>query len=139
MSVSVGYDASSLVALVKELESRGGNVGDAMRAVSELVVSSVQDVFERQGPGWPPLAPATIARRRGGGGAAKMLVDSGNLAGSITRAWNAREAEAYTDVPYAGFHVTGTSRMPARDFTAVDIDELLEEAAGLLLGSLLTS
>ncbi len=65
-----------------------------------------------------------------------MLIDSGNLAGSITRAWNEREAEAYTEVPYAGFHVTGTSRMPARDFTAVDIDELLEEAATLLLGSL---
>lgn len=136
MSVSVGYDASSLIALVRELEQRGGSAGDAMRVVSELVVSAVQDVFERQGPGWPPLAPVTIARRRGGGGAAKMLIDTGNLSGSITRAWNDREAEAYTDVPYAGYHVTGTSRMPARDFTEVDIDELLEESAALLLGRL---
>lgn len=137
MSVSVGYDASSLLHLVRELEARGGDAGDALRAVSELVVSAVQDTIEAQGPGWPPLAPATLARRRGGGGSAKMLKDTGNLAGSITRAWSDREAEAYTDVPYAGFHVTGTSRMPARDFTAVDIDALLEEAAVLLLGRVL--
>lgn len=134
MSVSVGYDTSALQRAIRELEAKGGRSGDAMRAASELVVSAVQEVFEQQGPGWPPLAPATIARRRGGGGAAKMLIDSSNLVGSITRAWSDKEAEAYTEVPYAGYHVSGTSRMPARDFTAVDFDALLDEVGELILG-----
>lgn len=133
MSAGVTFDASALRQVVREFEKRGGDVSKIMRHTSEILVSAVNDVFEAQGPGWPALAPATITARRGGGAGARMLIDSGNLVGSITRAWAAHEAEAYTEVPYAGFHVSGTSRMPARDFMAVNWDEVMDEVHRLAL------
>lgn len=75
------------------------------------------------GPAWKPLAPSTVKRK----GHDTILVETGRLKGSLT---DERHSDGIreifdnglggaglvfgTDVPYAHFHMTGTSRMPAR-------------------------
>lgn len=68
--------------------------------------------------GWPPLAPATIARKATGD---SPLLETGALLGSITHNVDAMSnitSEAYigTDLEYAKYQEFGTSRIPARPF-----------------------
>lgn len=106
------------------------------------------------GNAWPPLAASTAAhktRRRGG----QILVESGRLMRSLTtpnaqdaiRDITGRKMTLGTDTPYAGFHQTGTSRMPARPIirlTAANRDRwtriihhhLVAQATGRLTGRL---
>ena len=120
--VRVTYDASALVARVREFEQRGGKLDDLMPAVAEVLVGAVLQKFEDEGPGWPET-------RRGG----TILQDTGRLVASIEAAHGADWAEAFTNVHYGKYHVTGTDRMPARDFTAIDTDQVEAEVADMLL------
>ena len=71
----------------------------ALAVAAEMLVAEVNDKFQSGGPGWPPLAESTLARRRGS--VAQILVDTGRLAGSIHGVHGADFAEAATDVSYA--------------------------------------
>lgn len=55
-----------------------------MRNVSGIMLSSVEDAFEEQGPNWPTLAESTIEqRKKTGHWPGKILQRRGDLAGSI--------------------------------------------------------
>ena len=81
---------------------------------------------------WAKLAPATIARK----GHDTILIDTGQLVRSLTQRgsnYSIREffrgAEGTgllfgTGVPYATFHMTGTSRMPARPEVGLTPDRI---------------
>ena len=71
---------------------------------------------------WAPLDPMYAARKRAQGFGSKILVRTGRLRDSLT----SRGADAVFDpqplsvavgtgVPYAGYHQTGTRRMPKRE------------------------
>ena len=125
-----------LVKMVKEFERRGNNLEDITPAVAQVLVSAVDDVFQTQGFGkWPDLAPATIRARRGSG--AKILQDKGVLAGSITPRSSARVAEAFTRVPYGTYQVTGTSRMPERNFLKINLKKTTERIGQILIREVL--
>jgi phage gpG-like protein len=77
---------------------------------------------------WAPLAPATVRRR---GSAHPILNEHGDLRESLTqrggkgsvRTVGPHELFVGTDVDYAHFHQSGTSRMPRRrpvELTAAD-------------------
>lgn len=78
----------------------------------------------------------------GGGGTFKILQDRGILAGSITPDTGDSSgqiyAEAYTNVPYAVFHVSPEPRtiIPLRDFFAIDEEHFAAEATEIVLASL---
>jgi phage gpG-like protein len=104
--------------------------------VAELLVAGVHDVFEAEGPGWAPLAESTLKARRKGGAGAKILQDTGVMAGSIAPAWGDTYAEAFAGVSYAIYHVSKEPRshLPLRDFFNLGPFEspLLDEVAALL-------
>lgn len=127
-----------LVKIVREMERRGNNLEDLTPAIAQLLVSAVEDVFETEGFGaWPDLAPATIRARRGTG--AKMLQDTGNMAGSIRPRHGARVAEAFTSVPYAKYHISKEPRtiIPLRDFLDIKFDDVTDKAAQILIREVL--
>jgi len=132
---SASIDFAPLKKELDQLERRNA-LGRVMPVIAEVLVGAVHETFEQEGPGWAPLSPATLARRRAKGSGAKILQDSSVLVNSITPAWEGRTAEAYTDVPYGKFHVFGTSRMPKRDFTAIDLDEAMEEIRDIVYQAL---
>jgi phage gpG-like protein len=127
---------SDLSKVLVDLQAQGARLHSAMPAVASLLFGAVQDVFAAEGPGWAQLAESTIERRRNKDkGSIKILRDTGVLVGSISTRYASTYAEALAGAAYGIFHVTGTSRMPRRDFTALGPFEapLLEDVAAMLM------
>lgn len=126
----VDVDLSDLVDQVEGLALR--DMSGAMDEIAELLTAGVSDKFDQEGPGWPGLAPSTLAKRRGA--EAQILSDTGRLAGSIEADSGADFAEATTDVEYAAYHVSDAprSKIPLRDF--FDLPEsVFDDAADIVL------
>lgn len=70
-----------------------------------------------------------------------ILQDTGNLAGSIMPYADQQVAEAFTNVPYGGFHVSDAprKRLPKRDFTDIDFEAAQREAVDVILSQVLSS
>jgi phage gpG-like protein len=160
----VGLDSSALTEVLERLQRAGASVmAEVSPALAEILVTAVQEVFEREGavggrPKWPDLAESTKrsrAKRQPGGktkrgpydaksrpvGVFKILQDTGILAGSITPFSDGIEAEAFTNVPYAGYHISDAPRqkIPLRDFTDIDFEAAQREAIELILSQLVST
>lgn len=104
----------------------------AMRKVQVVLLEGEKKIFDAEGPGWAPLKPATIRRRRKGratfgGIGIRKLRDTGLMHGSVTALTHPRghrvattdRAEVGTNLQRAHFHQEGTRRMPARPFMRI--------------------
>ncbi len=122
---SVSVDMTDVARRLEQMAKAGLDLSPVMAVVAEQLVADVHDKFDQEGPGWAPLAPSTLASRRGT--TAQILQDTGRFAGSIHGTSGSDYAEASTDVGYAIYHVTGTAKMPRRD--PFDLDDSRIEAA----------
>jgi phage gpG-like protein len=116
-------------------------------AIADSMHAEVMEVFETEGYGtWPGFAwqrssvygpakkPSTKGKRgRRWRGTPKLLQDTGNLAGSMTSAYDADMVEVFTNVRYAKFHVTGTRHMPKRDPFGIDREAFEADVADMVL------
>lgn len=93
------------------------------------------NLFAGQGEGyWVPLSPSYEKWKKNAAPGQPLMVLSGSLRESLTDAKGEgavvneqpRSLEIGTSVPYAAFHQTGTSRMPARPPIVVD-EKLVDE------------
>lgn len=97
------------------------NLVPFLKAAGLVMLESSQRNFMAGGrPGWAPLTPATIRRRRGQG-TPEPLRDTGVLMTSLAPLGadvfrlTPLSVEAGTNVPYAGYHQLGIG-VPARPF-----------------------
>lgn len=103
-----------------------------MDVVAETLATAIDDEIQTEGRGrWADFSLATLKRhpKRSGG---MLLQDTGLLANIQTREGN-DWAEAISPAPYAGWHVTGTKNMPARNFLDIRLDQVLEEIAEFIV------
>lgn len=136
-------DYAPLGAALDALSDAGAEVAaQVMPIAAEVLVAAIQEVFEQEGavaghPRWKDLADSTKAGRRGQG-SYKILRDTGILAGSITPFSELVVAEAFTNDPVAGFHVSQRPRkkIPLRDFTDIDWEGTQREVADMILEQL---
>jgi phage gpG-like protein len=124
--------------VVDEVLKHGGNLESVAEVVAEELVAAVEQNFQdergfQQGA-WQEHADSTLARRRDAT-THKLLQDTTILAGSITPAHQGLEAQAFTDVPYAIFHVSDEPRsvIPLRDFLDVDLEGIADTTSDLIL------
>lgn len=131
----VSVDAGELSALLDRRQRRFGDLSAPLAVVADMLVAGVSDKFDQQGPGWPPLAPSTLAKRRGS--VAQILSDTGRLAASIHGEAGPDFAEASTSVGYAVYHVSSAPRtkIPLRDFFDLG-DDVYEDIGAFLLDEL---
>lgn len=124
---------TNLGAVLLGLQHQAENIDRHLPAIAEMLVAAVQDVFEAEGPGWQDLADSTKRQRRGT--SYKILQDTGILAGSVAAQYGSTYAEAVDGTTYGHYHVTGTKRMPRRDWTELGpfLDPLLDDVAALLV------
>jgi phage gpG-like protein len=131
---------STLQLVLQQLQHQAQSIHNALPIIAEMLVAGVHDVFEAEGPGWAPLAEATLRARRGGGAGAKILQDTGMMSGSISPGWGDNYAEAFAGVSYAIYHVSKEPRhhLPLRDFFNLGPYEqpILNEVAELLTNQL---
>lgn len=134
MADTVTANAEELVGAVLNLQTRARNLDRVLPVIADMLVSAVDDVYQAEGPGWDPFAPATV-RARGEMGAAKLLQDTGLMATSTIGETGANWAKAKTTIPYAKYHVTGNARLPKRNPFDLGPFEagVLDEVADLLL------
>ena len=113
--------------VVRLLEDIGHDVETfPMDLIAAGLVGAVDDVIETEGSGsWEPLASSTLRRRprRVGG---SLLQDRGLLA-NIQPSHGPDWAQVESPAPYSGFHITGTKFMPARDWTDIDLETVMDE------------
>lgn len=75
------------------------------RAMAGTLAAETEKNFGAQGrPAWLGLAPSTLKRR---GGEAKILQDSGQLAGSVVSRYGNDFAQVGSNKPYAGIQHSG--------------------------------
>lgn len=138
-ATSVKVEMTEIARWLRDLATRGRNLKEINRSLALILVEQVDENFATAGHGsWPPLAEATLAKRRKGGAGAQILVDTGRLAASINPA-NIETAddyiEVFTNVRYAKYHVSPLPRrkIPLRDFLAIDMDAFMQEALEILI------
>jgi phage gpG-like protein len=132
-SAVVSFVDDELTAALADFRRRGNNQRDAMRHCALILVEEVDDMFETSGHGqWPPLAASTRKYR---GESARILMDTGRLAASITPKWDGDSAEAYTNVSYAKYHTSDGPRayLPKRDFFDINIPAVVDEFVDFIL------
>ncbi len=136
---SVKVDFGELKFWLNALADRGRNLKEITSGLALILIEQVDENFATAGHGeWPPLAPATLAKRRGGGGGAQILVDTGRLAASMKADTGNDYVEVFTNVKYAKFHVSPLPRkkIPLRNFLAIDMDKFGREALEILIAEI---
>jgi len=117
--------------ILRDLGRKADDASPIMAIIAEDLAAAVSDRYESEGDGeWPPLADATLRLRRAGG--AKILQDSGILAGSTQPSHGPDFAEATTDVDYIKFHLDGGEKIPKRNPFEID-ERIFDEAEAQLL------
>jgi phage gpG-like protein len=138
----VEMDSPEIDELLDDLGAKGANLAPVMAIIAEDLVAAVSDMYETQGHGtWPPLAPSTIAKRRGSGSGQSTfnpMQDSGRLAGSTEPNHGPDFAEATTNVDYVRFHLDGGPIIPKRnpfEIPESHYDEAVETILDYVIGS----
>ena len=130
-------DGDALSRVLVEMQLKAQSLDRVMPSIAQMLLSAVSDVVEMEGPGWPELAPATLAKRRKKGVEAKMLRDTGVMMMSLEGTYGPDYADAKFWAPYAKYHINGWG-VPKRN--PLDIEPvkagLMEDISELLLSGL---
>ena len=146
--VEVTVDTAQLERLVKKY-------GDSARQISPSIIGTgllraIDDEFQSEGGGnWQGFSSVTTRIHNRGGG--RLLQDTGQLANIQVMQEGPNFVQVGSPAPYAGVHITGTTqtnvfnryntdRMPLakRDFLAIDLGHVLEEAADAIAAEIVT-
>lgn len=146
-AISITTNAVDISRELKVIADRFGKTLPAMQIIGQRVVKSVVENFMAGGrpKGWQPLAPATLARKKGG----SILVGKGfggGLLGSIHAEPENRAVVVGTDKVYAAVHQFGgqagrglQTTIPQREFLLLqdgDYQEIKDDLANFILRGL---
>jgi phage gpG-like protein len=119
-------DVDNLHAVLVAYEKRGERAGRELgQAIGGELHAEIMEVFRTEGYGeWPGFADSTLDRRLKKAANPMLLQDTGVLVGSIQIDADDLSVSGYTNVPYAGYHISPLPRavIPLRDFLAIDTE-----------------
>ena len=132
MSIAIEIKDEIVRRLIGQLAERMEDLSEPMNAIGVYIVKRARERFEKSGPGWPPLSPRTVAKRRKG--SSKPLIDTGRLMASIGNVAKEgvfqvteRSVRVGTNVIYAAIQNFGgragrghSVEIPARPFLYVE-------------------
>lgn len=110
---SVQVDDAQVTAALLALRSRLGNLQPVMATIGQRLITQADLAFRAEqdpwGRAWQRLSQSTLRQRRQGKGTggAKILRDTGRLAGSISYRASADQVVVGTNVLYAAIHQFG--------------------------------
>lgn len=124
LDFEVERDAAQVNVALRAIENRARDARQAFERMSESFIRMERKQFASEGGygsgRWAPLSPAYAARKRIEYPSTPILVATGTLRRSLTGGdgyisfIESDRAVFGSDVPYAGFHQSGTATMPAR-------------------------
>lgn len=107
-NVKVSVTRDTLTPAMRSAEAQARNLKPLMAEVSGILLDAVEENFEQEGrPPWAPLSPATLKKR---GAGAKILQDSGQLAGSLEPGYDDASAWVGTNDVKATTHHFGARK-----------------------------
>jgi phage virion morphogenesis protein len=117
--ISIDIDDREVLSALTRLRDRVGDLSPVMRAIAIELEARVDERFETStapdGERWEGYAPSTLARLLKKGKSGKpVLIDNGDMLGSLSSRSDATSAVVGFGQPYAAFHEFGTKRMPRR-------------------------
>ncbi len=105
--LEVSIDESSVGKAFDELVERLGNLTTPLNDIAEYLHQSTDNRFRQQvapdGSPWAPLAPSTLARKKG----SRILRDKGTLQDTLRHIVSNNELAFGTDRPYGAIHQFG--------------------------------
>jgi phage virion morphogenesis protein len=149
--ISIEVTGDDVQSALNELLKQIGDTRPAMRAISEVLLDSIEDAFDKEadpetGSVWEALSQVTIdQRKRDGKWPGKMLQYSpGGLASSFSANYGDEFAAASSNKPYAAIHhfggMAGKNRkvkIPARRYAILspshreEVLDILQRYLGL--------
>lgn len=133
--LEVEVDATDLVEFFDERMEIVKNL--PMELYAQLFLTKVDEMFETQGAAgtdgpWPALSEETLRRhpRRQGG---MILQDTGATAAGVNASIEGENMQFYSATAYGRHHLGGTSKMPKRDFFAINYSAFLDEIGELVV------
>lgn len=106
---------------VQDLHPLLEDIGQVMKASTE---ANFEGEREPSGLQWKDLKKSTVERRtRRGTWPGQILTETGTLRESMGVFIGPDYVEIGTNVPYGKYHMTGTTRMPARPFLGIPGDK----------------
>lgn len=135
MQIVIHHDLDQVSGRLHKLAGNLGDLTEPMRAIGGVLESSTRRRIAEtktapSGKKWDRLTPATLKAKKGKG---SILVEHGNLLGSITHEAAKDSVIVGSVMGYAVHLQQGTRKMPARPFLGLssqdyqDIDELLAD------------
>jgi len=141
MVIKIEVNFGDLMSNLNSVISRLRNPERGLRQNAGIGLASLLENFEFEGSGypnrtkWAPLAPSTVKERSRkyspSVGAHPILTRTGKLKHSIRYKVRGNILTYYTQTKYAPYHVTGTFKMPARNFMQLNQDSINRIAKGL--------
>lgn len=122
-----------------EMSFRAG-FREPLLASRRHLANAIDENFATAGHGtWAPLSPKTVLKKKKNKN--KILIESGRLrrsAAALGR-WHVDNNEAvFSNLPgsveYGYLHITGTNKMPSRNWLDVDGDSLVDEIGIAVFG-----
>ncbi|WP_339524236.1 phage virion morphogenesis protein [Pseudomonas sp. EL_65y_Pfl2_R96] len=105
--LDVVIDTTTIGKALGELSERLGDLTTPLNDIAEYLHQSTDDRFIKQvapdGSPWAPLAPSTLARKKGG----RILRNKGTLQDTMRHSVSGNELAFGTDRPYGAIHQDG--------------------------------
>lgn len=105
--LEVSIDATSVGKTLDDLVERLGDLTTPLNDIAEYLHQSTDNRFRQQvapdGTPWAPLAPSTLARKKGG----RILREKGTLQDTLRHNVSNNELDFGTDRPYGAIHQFG--------------------------------
>lgn len=105
--LDVVLDQSLVGKVLEELVERLDDLSTPLNDIAEYLHQSTDDRFSKQiapdGSPWAPLAPSTLARKKGG----RILREKGTLQDTLRHSVSNNELAFGTDRPYGAIHQFG--------------------------------
>lgn len=103
--IEITVDDREMKALFRRLSARVSDMTPVMSVIGETLKASIGRNFEAGGrPGWQPLSPVTIKRKKNKG---RVLIESGTLWDSINSRPSSHSVFVGTNKKYAAIHQFG--------------------------------
>jgi len=128
--INITYDDQAVKDRLKRLAQVAGDISPALTEIGEHLIRSHQQRFadgvDPEGNDWEPLAESTLARKKKN--ADKVLIEHGDLMGSLHYNNNGHELEFGTNLIYGATHQFGREGdgIPARPFLGISDDDQRE-------------
>lgn len=125
-SIKVRINDKQVKGLFNLLEKNAERLKPALIKIGAMLEDASEEAFDREGPGWKRLKPATKKARARKGKTGKILQVSGRLASSVSSQVRGNSVFIGSNLKYASVHQEGSSKknIPSRPYLVIGKPEI---------------